>query len=67
MNLCKFCLADMGNKENLYGTICTKCYKYIPPESEPKIVQYNKMKLQKSQEIIREYLKKKITGEKNGN
>lgn len=63
---CPFCEHTDDNRTNVYGTICVNCKRYIEPESKPKIFLDIEERLKKNQNIIRQYLKKKL-GENNGN
>ena len=64
--VCEFCNHTM-NKDNVYGTFCIKCNKYLQPSSLPKFVLENQRKLLEHQQIIRMFMRKKILGESNGN
>ena len=46
--------------ENLYGTICPQCGKFIEPIIEAKFVKENRLKLELLQEEIREKFRKKV-------
>lgn len=65
--ICPECNSDLGDRENVYGTICVKCNSYIHPLVKPKFIIEAEEKLQVNQEIIRNFLKSKILGEYNGN
>jgi len=64
---CPFCGSQNAERDNVYGTICYGCEKYIPPETKPKFVREHEEKLVVAQNIIREYLRRKILGETHGN
>ena len=65
--ICPFCSNDIGERLNVFGTMCTKCNRYIPPLQEPAFVIDGKKKLKGNQEAIRAFIKKKFIGEENGN
>lgn len=46
--------------DNIYGTMCPKCRKFVPPLVCPKFVTENKVKLELLQEEIREKIRNKI-------
>ena len=65
--ICPFCSSDIGERLNVFGTICTKCSKYIPPPKEPRFVSDAKDNLRGNQEKIRGFIRKKMIGDTNGN
>lgn len=64
---CPFCGIQNAERDNVYGTICYGCEKFIPPEIKPKLTRECEKNLTASQHIIREYLRRKILGETYGN
>jgi len=63
---CSFCGNQNAERDNIYGAICCSCGSYIPPQVKPKFVREYEEKLAISQNIIRNYLRKKILGEMHG-
>lgn len=64
---CPLCGFVNPERDNIYGTICSNCESFIPPENKPKLVLELEKKHSYTQNVIREYLKKKMLGETNGN
>ena len=65
--ICEHCGHEMTNRENVYGTFCVKCNKFISPQKKPKIIQEAEQRLIEQQAVIRDYLRRTILGDKNGN
>jgi len=65
--LCHSCGFENNKRDNVYGTICINCNKYVPPENKSQLVKECENRFKRNQLIILQYLKKKILGEKNGN
>lgn len=64
--ICPSCAHSMPHKENVFGTMCSKCGKYIPPVVKPKMVQEAEKVLAMNQQKIRIVLKQMILGDKDG-
>lgn len=65
--ICPYCSKSLGDRMNVFGTFCTGCNRYIPPEKESQISSESKERFKKNQNKIRELLRKQIIGVENGN
>jgi hypothetical protein len=57
----------MNNRDNIYGTFCLDCNFFIYPPKKPEFVERNESVLKKCQDKIRDFLRRKMLGENNGN
>jgi len=64
--ICPKC-SQSFNKDNVYGTLCTKCFSFIMPVNKPQIIKEFEEKKIANQNAVREYLKQKMLGDINGN
>lgn len=68
MNLvCPHCFSDLGKRINTYGTVCYKCGIFIQAETVSSIYRETQILLDKQQQQIRQFLRKKTLGDSNGN
>lgn len=65
--ICLKCGNEMPNRDNVYGTVCTRCNAFIEPSKKPQIIEDAENRLREQQNFIREYLRRNITGDTNGN
>lgn len=64
---CPYCEHEMPKRDNIFGTICDNCKKYIKPAKKPKFVQEAEYRLRMQQKKLRQYLKNLMIGDENGN
>lgn len=57
----------MPNRNNVYGTVCTRCNAFIEPSKKPQIIEDAENRLREQQDYIRDYLRRNIKGDTNGN
>lgn len=65
--VCPCCYSSLGVRTNVYGTICSKCGTFIKSEVPAPIYRETKKLLERQQQQIRQFLRKKILGDSNGN
>lgn len=63
---CYHCNHVMPTRNNVFGTICDNCKKYIEFERKPKFVLDAEFRFSMIQNKLRSYLAKIINGDKNG-
>ena len=64
---CTKCGHENLERDNVFGTICSNCKAFIPPETKPKFIREMEEKRIFNQNIIRQKLKKKMLGDQDGN
>jgi len=65
--VCPHCFSSLGARSNVYGTVCSKCGMLIQNETPAPIYKEMKKRLTQQQQQIRQFLRKKILGDSNGN
>lgn len=63
---CPFCYSYLGNRSNIFGTICYKCGNFIENKEQIPLILKMRNKLISNQILIRKFLRKKILGDING-
>ncbi len=53
--------------ENLYGTYCPYCFKFIEPIKDLDILEQNRLKLEVFRQEVRNLLRRKLLGDRNVN
>jgi ribosomal protein L37AE/L43A len=64
---CPFCSYNLGERANIYGTVCSKCGTFIKSGIQSSLQKNTKKILEKQQHQIRQFLRNKILGDNNGN
>lgn len=64
---CPNCNHTMSNRQNVYGTICSKCGKFIEPHKKSKMEIELDLRHKMQQSEVIKYLRKLILGDDHGN
>lgn len=64
---CSYCSHLMPTRNNVYGTICDKCKKYLKPEKKPQFLVEAEFRFLMLQNKLRAYISKIMNGDTNGN